>query len=72
LLFRGATKDRINTNQVVTIKSFTDLNGGVSYKATKKLSVFVQANNILNSNYQTYLYYPNYRFNIFGGAAFTF
>jgi hypothetical protein len=72
LLFRGATKDQINTNQVATIKSFTDLNGGVNYKATKKFSIFVQANNILNSNYQTYLYYPNYRFNIFGGAGYTF
>ncbi len=72
LLFRGSTKDVIGNNQVVTLASFADLNGGVSYKATKQISVFVQANNILNANYQTYLYYPNYGFNIFGGVGFTF
>jgi hypothetical protein len=72
LLFRGTTKDRTASGQVVTLKSFADLNGGVSYKATRKISIFVQANNILNTNYQTYLYYPNYGFNIFGGAGFSF
>jgi hypothetical protein len=72
LLLRGTTKDRIAANQVVTLKSFADLNGGLSYKATKKISVFVQANNILSTKYQTYLYYPNYGFNIFGGVGFSF
>ncbi|WP_295773146.1 hypothetical protein [uncultured Mucilaginibacter sp.] len=72
LLFRGSTKDIISGTQVVNIKSFADLSGGVSYKATKKLSVFVQANNILNTNYQTWLYYPNYSFNIFGGVGYSF
>jgi hypothetical protein len=72
LLFRGATKDLNSAAQVTTIKSFADLNGGINYKATKQISVFVQANNILNSNYQTYQYYRNYGFNIFGGAGFSF
>ncbi len=72
LLFRGATKDRIAGNQVVTLSSFADVSGGVNYKATKKLSVFVQANNILNTKYQTWLYYPNYAFNIFGGLGYSF
>jgi hypothetical protein len=72
LLFRGTTKDRGVSGQAVTLKSFADLNAGVNYKATKKISIFVQANNILNTNYQTYLYYPNYGFNIFGGAGFSF
>lgn len=72
LLLRSSTKDLIGNNQVVTLKSFADLNGGVNYKATKQISVFLQANNILNTTYQTYLYYPNYGFNIFGGVGFTF
>ncbi|MBS7566386.1 hypothetical protein KHS38_18400 [Mucilaginibacter sp. Bleaf8] len=80
LMIRSEVKDRIladpssgiATPTIVTLKSFADLNGGVSYKATKQISVFVQANNILNTNYQTWLYYPNYGFNIFGGAGFTF
>jgi len=72
LLLRGATKDLNSFGQVTTVKSFADINGGVNYKATKQISVFVQANNILNSNYQTYQYYRNYGFNIFGGVGFSF
>jgi hypothetical protein len=72
VLFRGATKDITGANQIVNIKSFADLSGGVNYKATKQLSVFVQANNILNTTYQTWLYYPNYAFNIFGGVGYSF
>jgi hypothetical protein len=73
LYFRGATKDvPFGTSQVVNIKAFADVSGGVTYKATKQISVFVQANNILNNNYQTYYNYANYGFNIFGGAGFSF
>ncbi|MVN21115.1 TonB-dependent receptor [Mucilaginibacter arboris] len=76
LLIRGETKDRIPTSatafQVVTLPSFADLNGGVDYKITKRISLFAQANNLLNNKYQTYLYYPAYGFNIFGGASIGF
>jgi len=80
LVFRGATNDRIFTpgpadEPVLTQKSigsFADLSGGVEYKATSKISVFVQANNILNTGYQNWLYYPNYGFNIFGGVGYSF
>jgi outer membrane receptor protein involved in Fe transport len=80
VLFRGATNDRIFTpgttdGPVLTQKSigsFADLSGSVEYKATSKISVFVQANNILNSGYQNWLYYPNYGFNIFGGVGYSF
>jgi hypothetical protein len=81
LLFRGATKDRIYvpTSGVgaaqltqVSISSFADVSGSAEYKVTNKISVFVQANNILNRSYQNWLYYPNYGFNIFGGVGFSF
>lgn len=72
LLFRGNTYDRLNNGTVVNINSFADLSGGVEYKATGRLSVFVNVNNLLNQNYQTWLYYPDYGFNIFGGAGFKF
>lgn len=80
VLFRGATNDRIFTPGTVdgpvltqkSIGSFADLSGSVEYKATSKISVFVQANNILNSGYQNWLYYPNYGFNIFGGVGYSF
>ena len=81
LVFRGAAYDRI-TNPlsaapivpvtILNINSFADLSGGVEYKATTRISVFVQANNLLDTTNQTWLYYPDYGFNIFGGVGFKF
>jgi hypothetical protein len=80
LLFRGATEDlpyadaiaKTTTVVPVTINSFADLSGGVTYKATNKISVFVKVNNILDTTNQTWLYYPDYGFNIFGGVGYAF
>ncbi len=76
LLIRGETKDRVPTSatafQVVTLPSFADLNGDIDYKISKRISVFAQANNMLNTKYQTYLYYPANGFNIFGGLSVGF
>jgi hypothetical protein len=82
LLYRGNTFDKINPpvvpgsgtliSNVVSITSFADLSGGIEYKATNKISIFVQANNILNTTNQVWLYYPNYGFNIFGGVGLHF
>ncbi|WP_184545723.1 TonB-dependent receptor [Mucilaginibacter sp. FT3.2] len=88
LLIRGNTYDRpygivpgpLGTPTTSTalltanrsIASFADLNGGVEYRVTPVITVFAQANNILNSGYQNWIYYPNYGFNIFGGVGFSF
>jgi hypothetical protein len=84
LLFRGAAFDRVISgtlpsqnsiaggNTIVNIGSFADLNGGIEYKATSRISIFAQVNNILNTTNQVWLYYPNYGFNIFGGVGFHF
>jgi outer membrane receptor for ferric coprogen and ferric-rhodotorulic acid len=86
LLIRGATNDRLMLlvpstsasttpvyNQVKQpINGFGDLSGSVEYKINRKFSVFAQANNILSSSYQNWLYYPNYGFNIFGGVGYSF
>jgi hypothetical protein len=83
LLFRGTTYDRvvnpalpsangIPSTTIVPISSFADLSGGVEYKINKRVSIFGQVNNILNGTNQTWLYYPDYGFNIFGGASFSF
>ncbi|MES2426084.1 MAG: hypothetical protein V4560_03895 [Bacteroidota bacterium] len=87
LVFRGIAYDKPNattfTNTykvaipastliVSPISSFADLSGGVSYKINRQISIFGQVNNILNSTNQTWLYYPDYGFNIFGGASFSF
>ncbi|MEO6150073.1 MAG: hypothetical protein ABIN95_07595 [Mucilaginibacter sp.] len=77
LLLRGDTKDRFlvagsDQHEFVSVKSIVDLNGGVEYKATRQLSIFVQVNNILSSTNASYLYYNNYGFNIFGGVGYAF
>lgn len=80
LLFRGNTQDISYADALnpqvkaapINISSFADLSGGVTYKATNKISVFVKVNNILDTTNQAWLYYPDYGFNIFGGVGFAF
>ena len=76
LLIRGSALDpnpiTPGSKTPTTINSFVDLSGGAEYKASKKIAVFVNANNILNGTNQTWLYYPDYGFNIFGGVSFAF
>ncbi|MFD0750115.1 hypothetical protein ACFQZS_08185 [Mucilaginibacter calamicampi] len=79
LLYRGQTFDPYVSSSMLTagatrssIDAFADLSGGVEYKVTKKITIFGQVNNILNANSQNWLYYPNYGFNIFGGASYSF
>lgn len=54
------------------VPSFFDLSAGAEYKATKQLGLFVKANNMFNTEYQTYLYYPKLGFNVLGGLNFSF
>jgi outer membrane receptor protein involved in Fe transport len=79
LMFRGSTQDPLQTATstptapvYTDVKSFADLSGGVTYKVNKQFSVFAQANNILNASSKTWVYYPNYGFNIFGGVGYAF
>lgn len=74
LLVRGSARDPFLTaaNTPTTINSFTDISGGVEYKATNQFSVFIHVNNILNGTNKTWLFYPDYGFNIFGGVGFSF
>ncbi|WP_259071389.1 hypothetical protein HDF24_10340 [Mucilaginibacter sp. X4EP1] len=76
LLIRGSTQDpypeKAGSTIPTTINSFGDLSGGVDYKINNRFSVFVKVNNILNGTNQTWLYYPDYGFNIFGGVTFKF
>ena len=74
LLFRGSAynRDVDQTKPVTTLSSFADLSGGVEYKVSKRIFIFGKVNNILNSTNQTWVYYPDYGFNIFGGAGLSF
>ncbi len=83
LLIRGSVYDRTTVTtltvpatppalSVVNIGSFADLSGGVEYKVNNRVSIFAKVNNILNTTNQSWLYYPDYGFNIFGGVGFAF
>ncbi|TWJ04387.1 TonB dependent receptor [Mucilaginibacter frigoritolerans] len=76
LLIRGSALDpypsKAGSTTPTTINSFADVSGGVDYKINNRFSLFVKVNNILNGTNQTWLYYPDYGFNIFGGVGFTF
>ena len=85
LLLRGSTFDRTNpiivpglggstvaTSTLLPIRSFADVSGGVEYKITNRISIFGQVNNILNTTNQVWINYPNYGFNVYGGAGFHF
>ncbi|MCT1525246.1 TonB-dependent receptor [Sphingobacterium hotanense] len=61
-----------DTYSKTSIPSFFDLSAGVEYKATKQLGIFVKANNMFNTEYSRYLYYPKLGFNILGGINFSF
>jgi hypothetical protein len=86
LMVRGSASDRTYNNVIApgggvsvsttpiiaNISSFVDLSGGVEYKVNSKIYIFGKVNNILNTTNQTWLYYPDYGFNIFGGAGYSF
>jgi hypothetical protein len=55
-----------------TLDPFYDISAGIDWRFKKKLSVFVQANNIASSRYQRWYRYPVYGFNIIGGLTMIF
>ena len=75
LVFRGETSDPYimpGTTLPSTVKSFADLGAGIDYKASNRISIFINANNILNTNNQQWIYYSAFGFNIFGGISIGF
>ena len=49
-----------------------DLNAGAEFKVFNKMDVWMQFNNILNSDYQRWNQYRVYGFNFLGGVVFSF
>ena len=56
----------------VELDGFLDLNAGVEYYATERLTVFVKGTNLLNKNYQRFLNYPVQGLQVMGGIGFRF
>lgn len=60
-----------STPSLVRVKGYADLSVGAEYKI-KRFGIFAHANNILNTKYQRYLYYPKVGVNIIGGLNYSF
>jgi len=58
--------------KTVTISPAADLNVKASYVVSSQFSVFVKANNILDNQYQVYLYYPVRGFQAMAGLTWSF
>ena len=57
---------------VVDLGGFVDINLGFEYRYTKRLSGYVNFNNILSRKYQLYQDYPLQGINIHGGITYSF
>ena len=56
----------------VKLKAIFDANLNVEYRYTKRLSAFVQFNNIGGVNFEKYKDYPTQGFNVWGGVSYAF
>ncbi|MCB9202606.1 MAG: TonB-dependent receptor [Flavobacteriales bacterium] len=54
------------------LDSYFDLNATAMYSINKQFSVFVNGNNLLSSNYESYLHYPVLGIQVLGGLTFKF
>jgi hypothetical protein len=60
------------TFKTVTLSSATELNLKASYLVSDRFSVFVKGNNLLDNQYQLYLYYPVRGFQAMAGLTWSF
>jgi outer membrane receptor protein involved in Fe transport len=81
LFFVGERKDfahfasisiPVPVDEVVTLKSYFDLNAHIGYKFSERLTFFLKGNNLANQDYQKWLNYPVQGLQILGGASYKF
>jgi len=60
------------TETALQLKGYFDANLGLEYRYTKKISGFINFNNIGSVRYQRFQDYPTQRFGILGGASISF
>ncbi|MXV51365.1 hypothetical protein GS399_10325 [Pedobacter sp. HMF7647] len=61
-----------NPDQILTLDSYVDLSGGAEYRLKNNIGIYLRVNNILNSQYERYLYYPKVGINFLGGLNYSF
>lgn len=59
-------------SRIVELPVASDLNLKVRYAVSDEVHIFIQANNVFGSQYQTYLYYPVRGFQVLGGFSWSF
>ncbi len=64
--------DETNTQKAVSLKGLIDVNIGLEYRYTKRLSAFLNINNILAQKYYKWNNYPRQQFFIMGGVSYCF
>ncbi len=57
---------------ITDLKPYFDANLGIEYRYNKRLSAFLDLNNIVGQKYQHWLEYPVYTFNVLGGVTYSF
>ncbi|HIP49260.1 MAG TPA: TonB-dependent receptor [Lutibacter sp.] len=62
----------VEKDHIVSAKAYADLNLGVSYSFSDRLSAFAKANNLLGSNYDSYYNYPTQGIQVLAGITFKF
>ena len=64
--------DNMNSQTIVNLEAFADLNLSTTYKFTDNWSGFIALKNILNSNYETFSNYQVQGFQVLGGVKYSF
>ncbi len=71
-MLTGLKGKNFTTNTEESLPTIFDLNFKFTYVITDQFNIFVSANNVLNKNYQRYLYYPQQGVNFLAGLSFSF
>lgn len=66
----GVTEE--NGQYIKSLKFIADANVGIEYRYNKRISAFVQLNNVASQGYQRWYNYPVQRFQFLGGVTFRF
>jgi len=64
--------EAINDKYIYNLKPFVDANLGFEYRYNKKLSAFINFNNLAGKKYLKWTAYPVQGFNLLGGITFSF
>lgn len=71
IFYQGSTYNLRDEN-IIENDAILDLNLDIKYIYHKKLSLFVDFNNLLGKSYQRWNQFPTYGFNMMGGFSFSF